>query len=163
MEDLRKSVNDLVSEPSGGYISIIRMQMVREHGCLYGKERLRDMGTAAVVARQLFAKADREMMAVMSVSSSMEPLAVEVVSIGGLDYCNVDMRNIFKHAILSNAGNIICLHNHPSGSVVPSKEDRMITEKIREAGKILDIRMLDHIIIGNESYYSFHAGNVFDF
>ena len=61
---------------------------------------------------------------------------------------------MFKRALLNNANSIIVAHNHPSGNPNPSQADIDITKRLQEAGKILDIKLLDHIIIGNESKYS---------
>lgn len=68
-------------------------------------------------------------------------------------------REIFKGAILHNAASIILFHNHPSGEAEPSREDIRITERIVESGKILDIPLLDHIIIGYKSHYSLKKHN----
>jgi DNA repair protein RadC len=62
---------------------------------------------------------------------------------------------------LANASGIILVHNHPSGDPSPSEEDHNITEQMREAGKILGIKLIDHVIIGEGSYYSFEAGRTF--
>ena len=68
----------------------------------------------------------------------------------------VSMRSLFSRAMLCNANSIIVAHNHPSGVVKPSGEDINLTRRIKEAGEILDIKLQDHIIIGEDSYYSFN-------
>ena len=80
---------------------------------------------------------------------------VEIVSVGTLNACLVEMREVFKHAILNNAAGIVCFHNHPSGDAEPSREDRLMTEKLRAAGELLGIPLVDHIIVTEEQYYSF--------
>lgn len=80
--------------------------------------------------------------------------AVEIVSIGSLNQSIVHPREVFKTALLSSAAAIIILHNHPSGDPTPSREDIEITKRLKEAGELLGIRILDHIIIG-ETYRSF--------
>ena len=77
------------------------------------------------------------------------------ISTGGIDNTTVDVRLIMKHCLLNNATVLACVHNHPSGSLKPSKEDEDITKKIKRAGELLNIRLLDHVIIG-DTYYSFH-------
>lgn len=77
------------------------------------------------------------------------------ISQGGINATIVDVRIIFQAAILANAVGIIISHNHPSGLVKPSDEDRRVTKKLNEAGKLLDIQLLDHIICTKDSYYSF--------
>jgi len=79
----------------------------------------------------------------------------EVVSVGTLNASLVHPREVFKTAIRESANSLILVHNHPSGSCEPSVEDREITSKFYEAGKVLDIRVLDHLIISDRGYYSF--------
>jgi DNA repair protein RadC len=90
---------------------------------------------------------------VMSLGSAITPVALEVVAVGGVSSCVVDTRDLFKHAILSDASKIICFHNHPSGEPKPSREDYHITGRIKEAGVLLGIELLDHIVIGSEGRY----------
>lgn len=85
----------------------------------------------------------------------------KLLFIGTLNYSMVHPREIFKEALLSDASFIICVHNHPSGKSNPSKEDLNITKKILELGNKLGIKLLDHIIIGNDNFYSFYEnGNI---
>jgi DNA repair protein RadC len=77
------------------------------------------------------------------------------VSSGGLSSCILDPRVIFTIALNCGATSIILSHNHPSGNTTPSVQDKDITKKIKEAGKLLDIGLLDHIILTDDSYYSF--------
>lgn len=78
-----------------------------------------------------------------------------MISKGGLSGTVIDVRIILKIAIDRLACSLILCHNHPSGNLIPSEADKEITRKIKEAGKHMDIPVLDHIIIGNESYFSF--------
>ena len=77
------------------------------------------------------------------------------LSKGGLTATIVDVRMLFHNALDYLATAIILVHNHPSGSLVPSEEDKRITRKIDDAGKVLDIRLLDHVIVGQNGYLSF--------
>lgn len=79
----------------------------------------------------------------------------ETISIGTLNTAIVHPREIFKTAIKENANSMILVHNHPSGDPTPSNEDKTTTEKLFQAGELLNIKMLDHVIIGNGKYYSF--------
>ena len=74
---------------------------------------------------------------------------------GGISGVLVDIKIIFQHALLANASSMILAHNHPSGNLKPSKEDITITRKIQQAGKIMEITVLDHVIVTWEGYYSF--------
>ena len=79
--------------------------------------------------------------------------------VGTMNNSIVHPREIFKEAYLLSANGIICIHNHPSGDPTPSKEDVMITKKIKEIGMIHGIRLVDHLIVGVNSYYSFYEDN----
>ena len=92
---------------------------------------------------------------VMYLDQSFHELKVECISNGGTTNVIADPRIIFKHALNYGATCIILGHNHPSGNPRPSKEDRQLTQKIVSAGQLLDIAVIDHIVIGNERYYSF--------
>ena len=77
------------------------------------------------------------------------------VSEGGISGTVVDPKKVFKIALDSHASSIILGHNHPSGVVTPSEADCKITKKLHDAGAMLEVTVLDHIIIGDDSYYSF--------
>jgi DNA repair protein RadC len=79
-----------------------------------------------------------------------------IVSIGGITGTVVDIKQIFKVAVNSLSSSIVIIHNHPSGNLRPSEADKSITQKIKQAAKLFDITLLDHVIIGGEaSYLSF--------
>ena len=78
----------------------------------------------------------------------------KLLFIGTLDYSVVHPREVFKEAALVSASSIICVHNHPSGNVIPSKNDYEITNRLISAGDMLGIKVIDHVIIGSEKYYS---------
>jgi DNA repair protein RadC len=83
-------------------------------------------------------------------------LGILSVSKGGISGTVTDIRLIFQGALKTNASGIIICHNHPSGNTLPSESDRKITQKIKEAGNLMDIQLLDHLIIlPVEGYYSF--------
>ena len=82
-------------------------------------------------------------------------LGVVLISSGGVSGTVVDMRLIFSSAIKANASSIIVCHNHPSGNLKPSDLDSKLTEKIKKAGKIIEIEILDHLIVTKEGFYSF--------
>ena len=82
-------------------------------------------------------------------------IKVERISIGGLTSTPADPKVIFKKALLKEATAVMLCHNHPSGVAKPSADDKQLTKKIIAAGKILDISVIDHLIIGENSYFSF--------
>ena len=79
----------------------------------------------------------------------------ERISLGGLTATIVDVRILFKSALERLATSIILVHNHPSGTLRPSRADQQLTAKIKEAGVFLDIQLLDHLIVSDAGYYSF--------
>ena len=83
----------------------------------------------------------------------------KVLFIGTLNRSLVHPREVFKEAYQVSASSIICIHNHPSGEVLPSKEDVLFTSQLVKVGKMLGIEVIDHIIIGEDKYYSFFENN----
>lgn len=82
---------------------------------------------------------------------------IDLTSLGTLNASLVHPREVFRLAVMKGMANIILGHNHPSGSIEPSEEDQRITRRLIEAGRILGIEVLDHVIIGNNHYLSFKA------
>lgn len=73
---------------------------------------------------------------------------------GGMNTCNIDIKELFKTILLCNASKFILIHNHPSGDSTPSKNDYQTTEKVKEASKIMNIEFLDHIVVAQNGYTS---------
>ncbi|WP_128896670.1 JAB domain-containing protein [Longirhabdus pacifica] len=94
---------------------------------------------------------DREHFVVLCLNIKHKITAIHTVSIGQLNATIIHPREVFKPAILHNSAVIIVGHNHPSGDPRPSDEDIEITKRLENAGEILGIRLLDHIIVGNNS------------
>ena len=98
---------------------------------------------------------DREHVVVLLLDSKNCLIREEIISIGSLSTSVVHPREVFCPAVRASAAAILCLHNHPSGDPAPSREDRECTQRLFRAGKILGIRVLDHVVIGHEDYFSF--------
>lgn len=96
-----------------------------------------------------------EQFKVLMLSNSNAVLGVLEISSGGITGTVVDIRLLFAALLKAKATAFILVHNHPSGKLQPSDADRQITQKIKQASKLLDIALLDHLIITPESYYSF--------
>ena len=99
------------------------------------------------------AAADRECMWVLHLNTNMEVIEKELVAMGTLDQSVCFPREIFKKAILNSADGIITVHNHPSGRLEPSQEDRQVWERLDKAGEILNIRVHDHLVISVKGFY----------
>lgn len=96
-----------------------------------------------------------EQFKVLLLNQANKVLGIYEVSSGGITGTVVDIRLLFAAALKAGATAMIITHNHPSGNTVPSEADKQITRKISEAAVLLDIKLLDHLIITSESYYSF--------
>ncbi len=96
-----------------------------------------------------------EQFKVLLLSQSNKVLGMYQVSSGGIAGTVVDIRLLFAAALKANAVGLIIAHNHPSGKTAPSEADKGITRKIKAAGELLDIKLLDHLIVTAENYYSF--------
>lgn len=97
----------------------------------------------------------REQFFVLYLNNSNEVLGYHTHSIGGVKASIVDIRILFSVALKSLATSVIVAHNHPSGALKPSNSDIIITNKIKKAGELLDIKLLDHIILTKDDFYSF--------
>lgn len=95
-----------------------------------------------------------EVLYVVCVNTKMEVNAVHTVSVGNLNSSIVSPREVFKASILSNSASIFIAHNHPSYRLDPSSEDLQVTKRLVEAGRILGIDVLDHLIVNPYEYYS---------
>ena len=91
----------------------------------------------------------------MTLNRANIPISKYLISKGGLSQTVVDVKLIMKHALDDLATSIIISHNHPSGNLNPSESDKIITDKIKAAAKLLDLTLLDHLIITDENYFSF--------
>ncbi|SHK41487.1 JAB domain-containing protein [Paramaledivibacter caminithermalis] len=94
-----------------------------------------------------------EVFSIITLSTKNEVTGLFEVSRGTVDSSLVHPREVFKRALLSNASSILLLHNHPSGDPKPSPEDIRVTKRLKDAGELLGIQVLDHVIIGDE-YFS---------
>jgi DNA repair protein RadC len=96
----------------------------------------------------------QEVFGILLLNIKNKIVAVHEISRGALNSSLVHPREVFKPAVLHNAASIICFHNHPSGEPEPSREDIELTKLLVEAGKIMGIEVLDHIIVGEDRYVS---------
>ena len=92
---------------------------------------------------------------VLYLNNSLDVVACNTIAEGGITSTTVDLRLIMQGALLTNATAMVLSHNHPSGNTKPSRQDIELTERIKVAAKTLDIKVLDHIIVTTENYYSF--------
>lgn len=103
---------------------------------------------------------DREHLKAVLLRTNNQVIKIVTISIGGLNHAPVHAREVFKEAIKESAFSILLVHNHPSGDVNPSQNDKDTTQKMIEAGKIVGIGVLDHIILGDGKYSSLKELNL---
>lgn len=105
---------------------------------------------------------EQEHFIVLCLNTKNEIIARKTISIGTLDQAIVHPRDVFRFAIKNNAARIIAVHNHPSGNPEPSENDKTVTKRLIRSGDILGIEVLDHIIVGNDSYVSLRKRGLFE-
>jgi DNA repair protein RadC len=115
---------------------------------------IRTAADVAVVMRPRLATLDREHFFAVLLNTKHQVIDTHLVSIGGLASAPVHPREVFKRAVGRGAAAVIVVHNHPSGDPQPSRDDVMITEQLRAAGRLLGIDLLDHVVIGRNGYSS---------
>ena len=103
---------------------------------------------------------NRENMLLIMLNVRLELIAEEKIAIGTANEAVYSVREVFNLALKKDAVNIILLHNHPSGDATPSNADKVTTRKLVDAGKIVGIKLIDHIIIGDNSFYSMSEHNL---
>ena len=118
-------------------------------------EPMRGSADVARLVRDSARGSRRESFFAMLLDARHRVLTLHVVSTGGIDAAPVHPREVFSPAIRDGASAIVVAHNHPSGDPTPSSEDHRITERLREAGELVGIRLLDHLVVGAKRYYSF--------
>lgn len=118
------------------------------------KQTITQSKDAAEIFIPLMRDLGHEVFYVLYLSQSSSVIRFENIGKGGLTSTVADIRIILKNALLHSASRLIVAHNHPSGNLKPSKEDIAMTAKLKEAGNLMDIKLLDHLIIGDNNYIS---------
>lgn len=127
----------------------------RQMGSLPEKDVIRTGKDIAAFLKERLKDYQHEVFAVIYLNQAHKVISFEIVSTGGITGTVADPRVILKNALERNAVSIVLSHNHPSGSLKPSRADEFLTEKIKKAAYLLDISVLDHIIVSEAGYYSF--------
>ena len=135
-------------------INIVSIKMVKESSFLYQTRQILSPNDAYEMIKEQLEGLDREQFIIACLNTKNEPINISVVSVGTLNKAIVHPREVFKTAILSNAASIMAFHNHPSGETTPSQQDIQLTNRLYEAGELLGIKLLDHLIIGDGTFTS---------
>jgi len=136
------------------YIPQQRFQVVREETFKTECKQINSSDDAKKLFQEWFDEKgfDKEVFVVATLNTKNNISAIQVVSMGTLDASLVHPREVFRLAIHNNASSVIVAHNHPSGDPTPSREDIAVTDRLKEAAKIIGIDLLDHIVVGSHSY-----------
>ena len=133
----------------------VAIRMVKEPP-LYSSTPVRSPDDAVRLVSEMLKGYDREVFCLVNFRNDMSPINMNIVSVGTLNASIAHPRDILKSPVLSNAASVMIFHNHPSGSLEPSKEDVQVTDKLQKLFSLVEIPLLDHIIIGTgDRYYSF--------
>ena len=135
-------------------INIVSIKMVKESSFLYQTRQISSPKDAYEMIKEQLEGLDREQFIIACLNTKNEPTNISVVAVGTLNKAIVHPREVFKTAILSNAASIMAFHNHPSGETTPSQQDIQLTNRLYEAGELLSIKLLDHLIIGDGTFTS---------
>lgn len=139
------------------------LQEYREDLSKPGNEKISCSKDAVALTRECMMGLDHEELWCAFLNKANVPVAMARMSSGGLDCTLIDPRMILARALREKATGLIIYHNHPSGDPTPGSEDIKATEKLRNAAKVLDINLLDHIVISDTRWYSFAEERQFRF
>ena len=138
-----------------------RLSIVRDTSVAITDKRATTPESVTEILGRLIGDSPAENFVVLALSAKHEVVGASIVALGDIGSAIVTPRQVFSYAMLVNARTIIVGHNHPSGDPTPSKDDRAMTKRLQEAGKILGVDLLDHVIIGHDhrgtgfNHYSF--------
>ena len=135
-------------------INIVSIKLVKESSILYQTRKISSPYDAYEMIKEQLEDLDREQFIIACLNTKNEPTNISVVSVGSLNRAIVHPREVYKTAILSNAAAVMAFHNHPSGDTTPSEQDIQLTYRLVEAGELLGIKFLDHLVIGDGSFIS---------
>ena len=135
-------------------INIVQCRLVKEKAMSYDFKNISNPEDGAKIIKAYIGNSDRENFVVACLDIRGNITALNTVSIGTINETSVHPREVFKVAILANSISIVIAHNHPSGDTSPSREDVEFTKRIVNAGKIIGIEVLDHIVIGDDEEYT---------
>ncbi len=150
-------------KPKENELKVVNVRLVKEPS-LYSDEPIRTpQDVLKLIAKEL-SLYDREVFLILNLKYNGQVINMNICSVGTLNASLVSPREVFKSSILSNAGAFIAIHNHPSGNLDPSEEDKQLTKRLMECGRLLDIRLIDHIIVAAETgeMFSFKEEGLMD-
>lgn len=131
------------------------VKLVKESRGNYAPQKVISPVEVVSTLRSMLADSPKEQLVALHLNTSNEITGYNIISTGLADRSLVHPRETFQAAILANAVSVILAHNHPSGQLTPSDEDRKVTRRMRDAGELIGISLVDHVIVTRKGYYSF--------
>jgi DNA repair protein RadC len=157
----RLGLSELETQTGIGMTKACRLQAALELGVrthcrpLDARHPLASSEDVDIALRARFAHEDREHFLALALDARNHPLEQITVGVGGSIACAITPGDVFRPLLRAAAVSVIFVHNHPSGDPAPSEADAAITERLRRAGELLGVSVLDHVILGREGYFSF--------
>lgn len=137
-------------------LDVVAVRLVKDFP-IYSSVKISDPKSAIKAMGEVLKDLDREVLGIINLKADDTPINCHIASVGSLDASLAEPREMLKAAILSNAANMIMIHNHPSGDIMPSEPDIRITDRMAKVCSLIGIPLLDHVIVGgdNTRYFSF--------
>lgn len=149
--------------PESFQLDVVSVRLVR-NAPIFSDKKITTPEDAVSLVGELLCEMDREVVCVINLKADGTPINCNFASMGAINQAIAEPRELFKSAILSNAAKMILLHNHPSGTLEPSKEDTVMTDRLLKLSVLLGIPLTDHVIVGgdNSRYFSFKEKEMLD-
>ena len=137
-------------------LEVVSIRLVKD-APLFSDHKITSPADAVKVLGDFLCEMDREVMCVINLRADGIPINCNIVSMGTINQTIAEPKEIFKASILSNAAEMLLVHNHPSGELNPSKQDIMVTDRMLKLTELMGIKLADHVIVGgdNSQYFSF--------
>jgi DNA repair protein RadC len=150
-----KSYRGMGEAKAIGSVAAMELGRRRNTGEIIEKKKIMCSRDIFMLFHPILADLPHEEFWILFLNNSNRYMDMQRLSIGGLSNTSADVRLVMKMAIERLASHIALCHNHPSGNVTPGEQDVMLTKKMKEGGKLLDILLIDHVIVADNRYYSF--------
>lgn len=160
---MKKEIKNLINDEAPFQLDVVRVKLVKEVP-LFSELPLQNPYDAVAAIGEVLCDMDREVVCVVNLQSDLKPINVTFASMGSLNEAMVHPREMLKASILSNAASIMIIHSHPSGNLLPSKQDTMITDRMNAVCEMVGIQLIDHVIVGgnNREFFSFKEKGLMD-
>ncbi len=160
---MEKEMKTIAETADDFKLDVVSVRLVKD-APIYSEHPFSNPYEAVAVLGDIMCEFDREVVAVVNLRSDLKPINVTFASMGALNEAMIHPREMLKASILSNAASIVMIHSHPSGNLLPSRSDTMVTDRMLSVCELLGISLVDHVIVGgdNREFFSFKEKGVLD-